>query len=397
MTRWVHGCGLLWAFGCAEKSAGSTADGDSTTPWVWNLPDHVPEPDIPADNPLTVEKVALGRVLFHDFQLSIDGGRSCGICHEQKKAFTDGFVKAVGTTGERHTRNTPSVLNVAWRTPLTWLNPDLVSLEEQLLGPLMGTEPVEMGMADQEALLLARVSEFEPYPQLFAAAFPDAETPLSMDHLGQAIASYERTLTSFDSPYDRYTSGDEYAMSAAALRGMDLFFGDRMACGECHNGLLFDRPLTADGTPGDAAGFYNTGQYNVDGAGGYPEDDPGLVSWTGETQDMGAFRTPSLRNVADAPPWNHDGTTASLEGVIDHYARGGRLVMSGPNPGDGADNPFKDPRITGFDLSGDERDDLMAFLASLSDSTVLISDPPQDPFCREVETDPEDCIPPMEF
>jgi cytochrome c peroxidase len=395
MSGRALGTCLVLAVGCNDKAVDSAAV--TTTPWVWDLPVHVPEPDVPDDNPITVEKVALGRVLFHDFQLSIDGGRSCGICHEQRKAYTDGFIKAVGTTGERHTRNTPTVINVAWRAPLTWLDPDLYSLEEQLLVPLMGTDPVEMGMDGEEDLILERLSDFDPYPTLFAEAFPEALEPISLDHLVLAIPSYVRTLTGFDSPYDRYLAGDDDALTDEAQRGMDLFFGERLACGSCHNGLLLDRSLDANGEPKDEASYYNTGQYDIDGAGGYPEDDPGLVALTGDAADMGAFRTPSLYAVADTGPWNHDGTTGTLEAVIDNYSRGGRLVRSGPNPGDGADNPYKDPRITGFDLSETERSDLLSFLEALSDPSVLVSDPPQDPFCRDVETDPVDCIPPLEF
>ncbi len=390
----AQGACLALMIGCESPVVDT---GVATTPWTWDLPAHVPEPEVPADNPLTVEKVALGRVLFHDFQLSIDGGRSCGICHEQKKGFTDGFVKAIGTTGERHTRNTPTVLNVAWRAPLTWLQPDLFALEEQLVVPLFGTDPIELGMSGEEDLLLERLSEFDPYPELFAAAFPQVDEPITLDHLSQAITSYERTLTGFDSPYDGYLSGEDDALSEDAWWGMSLFFGDRLGCGSCHNGLFLDRSLNADGEPQDEAGFYNTGQYDIDGAGSYPEDDPGLVSWTGDPEDMGAFRTPSLRNVSDTGPWNHDGTTDTLEAVIDAYARGGRLVGSGPHAGDGANNPYRDPAITGFELSEDEKAALLAFLEALSDPSVLASDPPQDPFCRDVETDPVDCIPPRDF
>jgi cytochrome c peroxidase len=385
---------LALAVGCADKPAATPS---TTTPWVWDLPAHVPEPVIPADNPITVEKVALGRVLFHDFQLSIDGGRSCGICHEQKKGFTDGFVKAVGTLGDRHTRNTPTVLNVGWRAPLTWRDPDMRELESQLLVPLMGVDPVELGMDGEEELLLGRLSDFDPYPALFSAAYPGPSEAITLDHMVKAITSYERTLTSFDSPYDRYLGGDDEALTEAAARGLVLFESEALGCTACHSGLLLDRPLDASGEPEAEAGFFNTGQYNTDGAGSYPEDDPGLMALTGDAADMGAFRTPSLRQVADTGPWNHDGTTATLRAVIDAYARGGRWVQSGPSAGDGADSPLKDPRITGFDLSEAEREDLLAFLGALSDPGVLTSDPPQDPFCRETEADPLDCIWPLEF
>lgn len=389
--------GVLLLVGCGGKFTQHDSAGQGTTPFEWDLPAHVTPPKVPTDNPITVEKVTLGRVLFHDFQLSIDGGRSCGICHEQQKGFTDGFVKAVGTFGDRHTRNTPTILNVAWRAPLNWRDPELFSLEDQLLGPLMGTDPVEMGMADNEPLLLERLADFDPYPALFSSAFPGDDEPITLTHMVHAITSYERTLTSFDSPYDRYLAGDAGAMGEAAERGMALFESERLGCTACHSGLLLDRPLNDDGEAEGTSGFFNTGQYNTDGLGAYPVDDQGLLVETGSPGDMGKFRTPSLRQVADTEPWNHDGTTATLGAVIDNYARGGRWVQSGNNPGDGAESPIKDDRITGFTLSETERSDLLAFLHALSDPSVLVSDPPQDPFCRGNELDPDDCIWPLEF
>jgi cytochrome c peroxidase len=388
-------CLALGLVGCAAAKPDGASQ--STTPWVWDLPEHVSSPEVPVDNPITVEGVALGRVLFHDFQLSVDGGRSCGICHEQKKGFTDGFVKSVGTFGDRHTRNAPTILNVGWRRPLTWRNPDLQVLEEQLLEPLMGTDPIEMGMLGEEKLLLDRLANSEPYPELFAAAYPGSEDPISLDHMIKAVSSYERTLNSFKSPYDDYLSGDEEALGDSALRGLQLFEGEELGCSACHGGLLLDRPMSGDGELEPEGGFFNTGQYNTDGEGSYPIDDLGLMVITGDSADMGAFLTPSLRQVADTGPWNHDGTTATLGAVLDNYARGGRLVGSGLNAGDGADSPYKDSRITGFSMTEDDRLDLLAFLGALSDPTVLVSDPPQDPFCRETEMDPEDCIEPVSF
>jgi cytochrome c peroxidase len=392
----MTGLALVASLGCAGPTAGST-DSGAPLGWDWGLPDHIAVPEVPDNNPMSVEKVALGRVLFHDFQLSIDGGRSCGICHEQKKAFTDGFVKAIGTTGESHTRNTPSVLNVAWRGPLTWLDPGLFSLEEQLLGPLLGTEPIEMGMGENEELLLARLTSFDPYPEMFEAAWPSESMPIDMDHMAQAIAAYQRTLYGFASPYDRHLAGDQDALGDSAQRGLALFFSESLACGSCHNGPLLDRPLDEDGELLVQPGFFNTGQYNIDGLGSYPADDPGLVAITGDSADTGAFRTPSLRSVAITEPWNHDGTTSLLSAVLDNYARGGRLVGSGPNPGDGALSPYLDPRIQGFEMNETDREDLLAFLEALGDPAILASDPPQDPFCRGAETDPIDCITPRDL
>ncbi len=357
----------------------------------------MPEPAVPADNPMSSDKVALGRVLFYDFQLSINGARSCGICHEQPKGFTDGFVKAVGAFGDRHTRNTPTVLNVAWRSPLTWLDPDQHSLEEQLLVPLRGDDPIELGMGGQDDLLLERLATFEPYPALFSAAWADDPDPITVAHLAQAIASFERTLIALDSPYDRWLSGDDEALDAAAQRGLALFESPELHCSECHGGPLLELPMGDDGQLLDEPGYFNTGQYDVDGAGAYPPDDPGLIALTGDPADSGAFRTPSLRNVADTPPYNHDGTTDTLWDLVDNYARGGRDITAGEHPGDGAGNAHKDPRISGFDLSDDQAADLVAFLGSLSDPSVLAGGPIDDPFCRDDDTALADCIVPRDL
>jgi len=364
--------------------------------WRWELPPHVPAPEVPEDNPMSEAVVELGRLLFFDFQLSIDGGRSCGICHEPAKGFTDGFVRAVGTFNDLHPRNTLSVANVAWRAPLTWRAPDNFSLEDQLLAPLMGTDPIiEMGMAGEEALLVERLEAFAPYPAYFAAAWPDALEPITLENTARAIAAFERSLVTVDSPYDRHLQGDAGAMSGSAIRGMDLFFSDRLRCGECHSGPFLDRPLGADGAPEDASGFYNTGLYDIDGRGSYPPEEPGLVAVTGDAADTGRFRVPSLRNAATTGPWIHDGTVASLGDMLDSYARGGRLVESGQYAGDGAQNPYKDPRIAGFDMSAQDREDLLAFLDALTDERALYDPRFADPFCRD--TGDVDCLEPLEL
>ncbi len=389
----------MWLAGLLACTSGPPAVDSDTgeAGWSWDLPAWMPAPEVPADNPMSAEKVALGRVLFYDFQLSINGARSCGICHEDRKGWTDGFIKAVGAFGDRHTRNTPSVLNVAWRDPLTWLAPDTHLLEEQFLGPLTGTTPIELGMGGNEDVLLGRLETFDPYPDLFAAAWPQDPDPISVDHLGDALASFERSLIALDSPYDRWLSGEADALTDAQERGRALFFGERLGCGECHSGPLLDRALGPDGEPEAEAGFYNTGLYDLDGAGSYPPDDPGLVALTGDPADTGRFRVPSLRHVVDTPPYNHDGTTDSLSDLLDNYARGGRHVTGGAYPGDGADNPYKDPRLAGFEFSGDEKSDVLAFFEALSDPIWLEGGDATDPFCRDEDTALSDCIVPRDL
>lgn len=379
--RWTA---LLLAWGCAEPVASD---------WTWDLPSHVDEPEVPALNPMSVEKVELGRYLFYDFQLSVDGGRSCGICHEPAKGFTDGFVRAIGTTGQIHPRNTLTVGNVAWREVLNWRDPEPTTLEEQLLVPLLGEHPiVEMGMGGREEELLDRLRVFEPYPSLFAAAF--GSRPMTVEAVAQAIAAFQRSIVLLDSPYDRYLDGETTALSASAARGMDLFFGPRLACGQCHSGVFLDRSLESDGSVGEV-GFYNTGQYDIDGMGSYPPEEPGLVAVTGDPAQTGAFRTPSLRNVTATWPWGHDGTTLSLEDRVDAYARGGRLLEDVTFAGDGALNRYKSPLIAGFEWTDDERADLLAFLASLTDHEGLRRPEYADPFCRDEPT--PGCVVPRSF
>lgn len=350
------------------------------------IPAHFPP--YPVEVP-TVAKAELGRLLFHDMRLSVDEARSCGICHEGKKGYTDGFVVAVGALGEPTTRNTLSLLNLAWRGPLTWVDPMMTSPREQMQTPLYGQHPVEMGVDPVE--LPARLAQMELYPPAFEAAFPRDEDPLTMDHIEEAILAYELLIVAGDTPYDRYLQGDDQALSADQKAGMELFFSERTSCGTCHGGLFFDLPGTITGEPiGDAPEYVNTGMYNIDGNGALPPQEIGLAAVTGDPNDMGRFRVPSLRGVAESGPWGHDGSFGDLRDVIDAYARGGRLLIGGPWPGDGRDSPFKDPRVTGFDLSEQERDHLVAFLGALTDHEANARPFLQSPFCAEGELPSED-------
>ena len=344
-------------------------------------PAHFPQMEVPTENPLTAEGVALGRYLFHDFRLSINDGRSCGICHEPAKGFTDGFVRAVGTTGETHTRNSLSLINVGHRARLTWRDPEQRKLEDQWHVPMFGTEPVEMGM-DADSLV-ERVMAIDRYPPMFAAAFPETGGEVSVDNIGRALASFQRTIVGGDSPYDRYLLGDDSALSAQALRGMGLF--DGLSCSRCHGGIFFDQPTDASGEVMADFGYENTGLYNTDGAGAYPEVEQGLFSHTGTPSDMGRYRIPSLRGVVQSGPWSHDGTVLSLTDVLDNYARGGRLVTAGDSQGDGAESPLKSEQMTGFDLSEEDRDDIIAFLGSLTDQGLLEREDLATPYCLMVD------------
>ncbi len=360
--------GAAALFASARIAPAAAADAPSV--WSWRLPAGFPVPRVPPDNPMSEVKVALGRRLFHDRRLSLNRTQACADCHRQELAFTDGRAHAIGSTGETHRRGAMSLANVAYGVSLTWADPNLRRLEEQILVPLLGTHPVELGMGRHEAELTARLEAEPLYVAQFAAAFPGEPQPIGVPNLARAIACFERTLISGDSPYDRVVfQGRMGAMSDAAWRGMRLFFSDRLACSRCHAGFNFSGPVDYAGTEEfdrpPVPLFHNTGLYDLDGRGAYPAGDTGLRDVTGRRRDMGKFKAPTLRNIALTAPYMHDGSVATLAEAIDHYARGGRA---------GGHSRTKSPLLTGFAITDDETRDLIEFLGSLTDTT-FVSDP----------------------
>jgi cytochrome c peroxidase len=327
----------------------------------WKLPAGFPKPAVPNANPMSVAKVELGRHLFYDKRLSREEKQSCSTCHRQELAFTDGRARAIGATGQAHPRSSMSLVNVAYVPLLTWANPSLQTLETQIAVPLFGEHPVEQGMKGDEARFLALVSGDSTYRALFRQAYPAESDPYSMDNVIKAIAAFVRTIISARSPYDRYRSGaDEGAMSEAARSGERLFFSNRTACSQCHGNFTFGGEVRFEGGQEPHVWYFNTGVSNV-----YePPEANGVHQHTGSDGDVGRFRPPTLRNVGLTAPYMHDGSIATLEGVIDHYAAGGRVQ--------GVRN--KSPRVRGFALSGEEKQDLIAFLHSLTDGE-LVRDP----------------------
>lgn len=343
--------------------------------YAWDLPRWTPRPLDPRGNPTTAAKVELGRRLFYDTRLSATRTMSCSSCHLQKLAFTDGRVASMGGHGEPTPRNSMSLANVAYAPVLTWANPILQSLEQQALVPLLGRDPVELGMAGRDAELVRRLRAEPLYPPLFVAAFPDEQQPISLASTVRALAAFQRTLLSARSPYDRYRyEGDVDAIPEAAIRGEALFFSERLECHHCHGSFnLNDSVMHERNRVGEVA-FHNTGLYNLDGRGAYPADNTGLEEHTGRAEDMGRFKAPTLRNIAVTAPYMHDGSIATLDAVLDHYAVGGRTVPAGRHRGVGRDNPLKSSFLSGFSLTAEERADLLAFLSSLTDEQFL-SDP----------------------
>jgi cytochrome c peroxidase len=338
----------------------------------WGLPEGVAPPSVPDDNPQTAAKVEVGRLLFYDLRLSDGEQRACG-------TFTDGFPRALGAHGDLHPHNTLPIINVGYRSTLTWARLDLYDLEEQLLVPLLGTEPVEMGMADRIDVIEDLLRDDADYIDAMPAAFPDEADPTTLEHAAKAIAAFERSVISVDSPWDRFRRGDAAALSESAERGRRLFFGARAQCYRCHSGPELNQPAVASGRVMAPVGFYNIGLYDVDGSGAYPEGGEGLMKVSGRPEDMGRYRTPTLRNVEFSGPYMHDGSSATLRDIVDLLAAGGREVFSGPNVGDGRANPYKDPLIAGFSATDAERDDLVSFLLALSDPAFIADERFADP------------------
>ena len=371
---------LLAFAGCGDADPAAPADEPLLT---IEPPPGFPAQRLAVDNPYSLEKARLGRYLFYDRRLSGNVTQSCGSCHQQRLAFTDGRATGLGSTRESHSRGAMSLANVGYFSALTWANPVQRELERQALVPLFGEDPVELGLAGREAEVLARLRADRRYQSMFPRAFPADSEPFTVANVARAIAIFERTLVSADAPFDRFARGDSTAMSASARRGNDLFFSERLECFHCHGGFAFTDSVVSAASAFDETAFHNTGLYNVDGRGAYPARNTGVREITGRPEDMGRFRAPTLRNIAVTAPYMHDGSIATLDGVIDHYAAGGRTVEAGPNAGVGRDNPLKSGFITGFTLTAQERRDLIAFLEALTDDRFLRDPRFADPFGNE--------------
>lgn len=336
---------------------------------------------------MSEEKVLLGRHLFYDKRLSKDLTISCASCHIQKKAFTDGSRFSKGVDGSPGIRSAMSLTNVAYLSTLTWSNPQITSLEFQSLIPLFGEHPIEMGMAGQEEILFQRLKADPKYRKLFEAAYPEesqigSSSLYSLATITKAIASFQRTLTSFNSPYDQYKySGKENALSKSAKEGEKLFFGEKMECYHCHGGFNFTNTMRHSRLPIPETAFHNTGLYNIDGRGAYPKNNSGLIEFTGEAGDMGKFRTPTLRNIALTAPYMHDGGLKSLRDVLNkHYSKGGMASLSQQGI-----SPLRDELITGFHLEEQDITNIIAFLKSLTDESFINNPDHADPW-KKIDT-----------
>ncbi len=361
---------MLLVAGCDPGLRNKTAANlERQGKYAWQVPQGFPIPAVPADNPMTWEKVELGRQLFFDPRLSGDGSVSCATCHQPELAFTDGRGQARGIQNHIHPRSAMSLTNVAYNATLGWDDPSLTRLEDQILIPLYNTQPPEMGVTGREEEILNRLKNDRRLRELFHSAFPQDKPQVTMRNVIYALASFERTLISGNSPYDRWAYGaDPGALDREQRAGARLFFSKRLSCFRCHAGVNLSGPIQYAGSKLPEARFHNTGLYSEDGTGAYPQPNTGLHRHTGRHGDMGKFRAPTLRNIALTAPYMHDGSIATLEEVLDHYAAGGRSCA---NPQAADTCPNTDPLIAGFKLTPEQKRQLIAFLQALTDQTFI--------------------------
>ena len=318
---------------------------------------------VPKDNPVTAEKVKLGERLFFDKRLSADGSVSCASCHDPRLAFADGRRLAEGVSGRRGTRNTPSLLNSMFNSGQFW-DGRTQSLEEQAKMPLVNHD--EMGSQTHEQIV-ARVRSIPEYAEPFRQAFGGAAT---IEVIAKSIASYERTLVSGNSPLDRYMAGDGKALSESARNGM-ILFRTKARCAVCHTfnqsfPFLTDGNYRNTGVAANFSGFSSLTRRaialsRVDTKGALDDlakqegsNELGRYLFTGNSLDIGAYRTPSLRNVELTAPYFHDGSAATLSDVVRFYVKGGN------------ENPMRDWQLEAVDLTDGEQRDLVEFLKSLT-------------------------------
>jgi cytochrome c peroxidase len=322
---------------------------------------------VPPDNPQTPEKIALGEELFFDGRLSVDGTVACSTCHDPARAFTDGRPVSIGVKGRTGQRNSPTILNALYNTTQFW-DGRVKTLEEQAALPI--TNPSEMGQPNLEAAV-AKIAALPEYERAFRRVF---SRPINGTDVVRAIASYERTQFSFDSPFDHYMAGDRAAISDSARRGWDLF-NTKARCNKCH-ALNEDK---RDPTFFIDDDFHNIGigiirhnvvalackvEQEIDSGNLIDVDQAAIQSETSvvgrflvtrKEKDIASFKTPNLRNLLVTAPYFHDGSQATLWDVMDHY-----------NHGDGTKDPWLDEDMQPLALTEAEIDDVVAFLATLT-------------------------------
>jgi cytochrome c peroxidase len=296
----------------------------------FQAPPGLPPIPWPEDNPYSPARAELGKILFFDGRLSANGVVSCAFCHEPGHAFAGSTPLSKGVNGKPGVRRVPTLINRAWGKSQFW-DGRAPTLESQVIFPV--TDPDEMGMTAD--LVVQRIRSIKGYAPLFAAAF--GESTINFERIVKAIATFQRTIVSGNSPYDRYLAGDKSALTKQQKDGLD-FFNKRGECAECHSGPNFTNEK-----------FANVG-IGMD----QTHPDPGREAFTKKRGDWGKFKVPTLRDLARRAPYMHDGSIKTVGEVLDIYAKGG------------LPNPHLDTRLTPFYLDEQTKQDLLAFLDSLN-------------------------------
>jgi cytochrome c peroxidase len=294
-------------------------------------PDGPVIPKGPVDNPYTPQKAELGYLLYFDKRLSGDGTVSCASCHHPNHAFTDARPLPVGIKNQTVPRHSPTIINRAFSVEQFW-DGRAPSLEEQAKGPM--TSPIEMGNTLDNVVKTVR--GIPGYRQRFRQAFGTEE--ITIDHIVKAIATFERCILSGNSDYDRFKAGDKSALSSSAQNGMKIFFSNKARCDSCHDGINFTNGM-----------FANIG-VGMD----KPNPDLGRYNFTKREDDKGAFKTPTVRDIARTGPYMHDGSMKTLEEVVEHYNKGG------------IKNPWLHQNVRPLELKDQEKKDLVEFLKALT-------------------------------
>jgi cytochrome c peroxidase len=328
---------ITFIAGCGKNTAPISA---GFTPEIQPLPPGLSTYEamaIPGDNPMTPEKVALGRQLFFDERLSVDGSKSCYSCHVCEHGLTDGLPKAIGPGNKQLPRSSPTLWNIGYHKEFYW-DGRSASLEKQALAAWTGGN---MGAKADE--IVAKLNALQDYKSQFQKVFQSDATP---DNVVKAIAAYERTIISGDTAWDRWRAGDQKAISESAYRGWNIF--QAIKCNNCHDGVLFTDQQ-----------YHNVG-IGMD----QKEPDPGRGKITNKPEETGAFKTPTLRDIAKSAPYFHDGSVKTLEEAVD-------LMLAGGKPNQYLDKKNLQPHK----LDTQQREDLLNFLRTLS-VDCKISKPP---------------------
>lgn len=309
----------LWSIALAQRAASPKREPLGLMPIIW-----------PADNPYSPEKAELGRLLYFDTRLSADGSVSCATCHSPKFAFTDGAAVSTGIKGQKGGRSAPTVINRAYSLAQFW-DGRASTLEAQAVGPM--ANPIEMG--NTHLGVIKTLKSIAGYRALFAKAFGTED--FTLDHVAKAITTFERTVLSGNSAYDKYKAGNKAAMTASQIRGMGAYL-NKAKCDQCHEGINFTSNMYA----------------NLGVGADKPQPDEGRFAVTKNPKDWGTFKTPTLREIERTAPYMHDGSMKTLEEVVDFYDKGG------------IPNKNLDDRMKKLNLTDTDKKDLVAFLKALS-------------------------------